>query len=345
MGLLAIFFFLVGLELKHEVVAGGLRSVRSAAVPVLAAVGGVVVPALIYFAVAGGNSATRDGWAIPTATDIAFAVAVLALIDSNLPTSLRVFLLTLAVVDDLLAITIIAGFYTAAIQWLPLLAAVGLIAIYGFVVRRGAKLFRRNPFAAWLILLPIGAAAWAFTHASGIHATICGVLLAFTVPARASNYHDGDQLSLVRHFEHRFRPLSAGVAVPVFAFFAAGVAVGGSRGLLSAWPEPVAIAIMLALIVGKPLGILVTTWALTKTGKFKLDPAYSWVDLGGIGLLAGIGFTVSLLITELSFGAGTAAQDHAKVAVLSASCLAAVLAAVVLVKRNRYYGKFTTGSQ
>lgn len=342
-GLLAIFFFLVGLELKHEFVAGDLRNLRSAVVPVLAAAGGVVVPALIYFAVAGGDPVARGGWAIPTATDIAFAVAVLALIGSHLPSSLRVFLLTLAVVDDLIAITIIAVFYTATVNWWALLAAFGLIALYGVVVRRKAALFNRSPLAAWLILLPIGIVAWAFMHASGIHATICGVLLAFTIPARTKP--GGSPASLVRQFEHRFRPLSAGVAVPLFAFFAAGVAVGGSAGLVDAWSEPLAIAIMLALILGKPLGVLVTTWALTKTGKFKLDPAYNWVDLGGIGLLAGIGFTVSLLITELSFGAGTAVQDHAKVAVLSASCMAAVLAAAVLGRRNRHYRNVTISPQ
>ena len=213
-GLLAIFFFVAGLELKREFVAGDLRDPRRAALPVAAAVGGMLVPALLFAVITGrAGSAAMAGWAIPTATDIAFALAVLGIISTHLPHSLRTFLLTLAVVDDLLAITVIAVFYSAALHLLPLAAAVALVAVFGLLVRRG--------MGRWWLLAPIAVAAWALVHASGIHATVAGVLLAFTVPVRG---RDGGHRT-AEMFEHRWRPVSAGLAVPVFAFFAAGTSI------------------------------------------------------------------------------------------------------------------------
>ncbi|GEO92050.1 Na+/H+ antiporter NhaA [Kocuria flava] len=338
-GLLAIFFFLVGLELKREFVAGDLREFRRSVVPVTAAVGGVVVPALIYAAFNAADPETSGGWAIPTATDIAFAVAVLAIIGSHLPAALRLFLLTLAVVDDLLAITIIAVFYSEDVSFSPLLLALVPYALYLFLAQKYRRFFGLRAPAAWLILLPIGIVVWVLVHEAGIHATVAGVLLGFAVPVIRSEASGGPGAGpgLAEIFEHRFRPLSAGFAVPVFAFFSAGVAVGGWDGLTSALSSPVTLGIVAGLVLGKPIGIVGATWLVTKLTRARLDPAFQWIDLVGVALLAGIGFTVSLLIAELSFAPGSLPGDQAKVAILSASVLAAALASVLLRARNRRY--------
>jgi NhaA family Na+:H+ antiporter len=338
-GLLAIFFFLVGLELKREFVAGDLRQLNKSVVPVAAAFGGVVAPAVIYALVNLASPDTLRGWAIPTATDIAFAVAVLAIIGSHLPSALRIFLLTLAVVDDLIAITIIAFFYTSDLQIMPLLLALIPLAIYAFLAHKYRYFFGRHTAAAWLILLPLGLVTWALVHASGIHATVAGVLLGFAIPVIRSQAAGGPEAGpgLAEIFEHRFRPISAGIAVPVFAFFSAGVAVGGWEGLGSALADPVALGIIVALVLGKPIGIMGTTWLLTKTSRARLDESFTWVDVFGVAVLAGIGFTVSLLVAELSFGQGSLHDDHAKVGILTASLLAALLATAVLRTRNRQY--------
>ncbi|KTR85731.1 Na+/H+ antiporter NhaA [Leucobacter chromiiresistens] len=339
-GLLAIFFFLVGLELKREFVEGDLRSFRSAIVPITAAAGGVLVPALIYTAVAAQRPELHHGWAIPTATDIAFAVAVLAIIGSHLPPALRIFLLTLAVVDDLLAISIIAIFYTERIEIVPLLLALAVIALYAVVAQRFRRFFSRRAAAAWCILLPVGAIAWALMHASGIHATIAGVLLGFAIPVlhrKSVRDEAAGAPGLAEEFEHRFRPISAGFAVPVFAFLAAGVPLGGMDGLREAFTHPLTYAIIIALVVGKPIGILASTWLTTKVLRARLDPELRWIDMVGVGLLAGIGFTVSLLVAELTFAPEAPEHDIAKVAILSASVIAAVLASLLLGSRNRRY--------
>jgi NhaA family Na+:H+ antiporter len=338
-GLLAIFFFLVGLELKREFVAGDLRQFNKSVVPIAAAVGGVAVPAVIYALINLTSPETLRGWAIPTATDIAFAVAVLAIIGSHLPSALRIFLLTLAVVDDLLAISIIAVFYSSDLQPGPLLLALIPLAAYTFLAQKYRRFFGTRPAAAWLILLPLGVITWALVHASGIHATVAGVLLGFAIPVIRSQASGGPSAGpgLSEIFEHRFRPISAGIAVPVFAFFSAGVAVGGWDGLISAVTDPVAIGIIAALVLGKPAGIMGTTWLLTKATKASLDRSLKWIDVFGVSLLAGIGFTVSLLVAELSFGQGSAHDDHAKVGILAASLLAALLASAVLGTRNRQY--------
>ncbi|MFI6793356.1 Na+/H+ antiporter NhaA [Nonomuraea sp. NPDC050383] len=329
-GLLAIFFFVAGLELKREFTAGDLRDPRRAAVPVAAAMGGVLVPAVAYLvttSVAGAADAAQ-GWAIPTATDIAFALAVLAVIGRHLPAALRTFLLTLAVVDDLLAIVIIAVFYTERLAPLPLLAAAVPLAVFALLVRRDVR--------AWWLLLPLAALTWALVHASGVHATVAGVLLAFTVPTSSSGRRAG-ATAPAEHFEHRFRPLSAGVAVPVFAFLSAGVAIGGPDGLVRTMADPVALGVAAGLIVGKPLGVMAATWLVSRFTHAELDESLAWVDVLGLALLAGIGFTVSLLIGELAFGAGSQGDAHVKIAVLAGSLTAALLAAVVLRLRDNVY--------
>ncbi|WP_284752539.1 Na+/H+ antiporter NhaA [Arthrobacter sp. efr-133-R2A-120] len=329
-GLLAVFFFIAGLELKREFVAGELRKPAKAIVPVAAAVGGVVLPALIYVVINLGSGAeTLKGWAIPTATDIAFALAVLAVINTHLPAALRTFLLTLAVVDDLIAIGIIAFFYSNGLEPFMLLAAAVPLALFAFLVQKRVR--------SWYLLLPLAAATWAFVHASGIHATVAGVLLGFAVPVVASGKKGEPAAGLAESFEHRLRPFSAGFAVPVFAFFSAGVALGGAEGLGAALSDPVAVGIVLALVVGKTAGVFGTTFLITKTTRARLDDGLTWIDVAGLAMLAGVGFTVSLLIAELGFGTGSPHDDHAKVAILAGSLAAAVLAAVVLKARNRHY--------
>jgi len=328
-GLLAIFFFVVGLELKREVVVGDLRNPARAAVPIAAAVGGMALPALIFLAItlpAGGDAAR--GWAIPTATDIAFAVAVLAVIGSHLPSGLRAFLLTLAVVDDLLAITIIALFYTDTISVLPLLGSFAAIGVFTVLAQRRVT--------AWWLLIPLALVAWVLMHESGIHATIAGVLLGFAVPALRR--HDED-VSLAQSIERRWRPVSAGFAVPIFAFFAAGVALGDAGGVAGVLSDPVAIGVMAGLVLGKVTGVLGTTFVVSKVTRAQLDDDLEWADLLGVSLLAGIGFTVSLLIGELAFGPGSERDEHVRAAVLAGSLLSALLASVVLVRRNRVYAR------
>ena len=330
-GLLAIFFFVAGLELKREFVAGDLRDPRRAALPVAAAIGGMAVPALLYVLVNRGGA--LRGWAIPTATDIAFALAVLAVVSSHLPAALRTFLLTLAVVDDLFAITIIALFFTTAVAVTPLLLAVLPLAAFTALVQRRVR--------SWWLLLPLAATAWALVHASGVHATVAGVLLGFAVPVIRSEQAGGPEAGpgLAEHFEHRFRPLSAGLAVPIFAFFSAGVAVGGLPGLGAALRDRVAVGIVLGLVLGKAVGVSVATFLVARFTRADLDENLSPVDVLGLSLLAGIGFTVSLLIGELAFGAGTPRDEHVKIAVLTGSVAAAVLASAVLRARNRTYRK------
>ena len=326
-GLLAIFFFVAGLELKREFVAGDLRDPHRAALPVVAAVGGMAAPAVLYVVWNLGGDGSLKGWAIPTATDIAFAVAILAVISTHLPSGLRTFLLTLAVVDDLLAITIIALFYTDDLRLSYLAAAAVPIAFFAVLVQR--RIHR-----GWL-LVPVAVVAWVLVHESGVHATVAGVLLAFTVPVLRSDGQAGR--GLAEHLEHLVRPVSAGVAVPVFAFFAAGVTVGGFDGLVEALTDPVALGVVTGLVVGKTVGIAGCTWLLATFTRADLDDELTWVDVIGLAMLAGIGFTVSLLIGELAFGGGSEQDEHVMVGVLVGSLLATTLATGVLRMRNRAY--------
>ncbi|TQM64559.1 Na+/H+ antiporter NhaA [Humibacillus xanthopallidus] len=336
-GLLAVFFLVAGIELKREFVAGDLSDRRKAALPVAAAVCGVVLPAVLFvvtvLALTRGDSsadvgAMLRGWAIPTATDIAFALAVLAVIGTHLPSSLRSFLLTLAVVDDLIAITIIAVFYTETVKFLWLLAAVVPLAAWRLLLKRKLT----NP-----LLLAIPALlAWMFVHNSGVHATVAGVLLGLLVPVQREAEDDPNRHSLAERLEHRIRPFSAGFAVPVFAFFAAGVTVVGG-GFADAVTDPVAIGVVVGLVVGKAVGIFSGTWAVARFTRAELDEDLSWTDVFGLSVLAGVGFTVSLLVGELAFGGGSERDDHVKLAVLAGSLIAALLASGVLRLRNRHY--------
>lgn len=335
-GLLAVFFFLVGLELKREFVEGALSKFSTAIVPIVAAAGGVLVPALFYLAFNAGEASSR-GWAIPTATDIAFAIAVLGLIAPGVPLALRIFLLTLAVVDDFIAIAIIALVYTETIHFLPLIAALVLVVLYGVLARFLAGWFVNKSWPAWVVLLPIGVVVWALVHASGVHATIAGVALAFAVPVAVmpraatrvtSPVPHSKPYTLAENFGHRFGPISTGFAVPVFAFFAAGVSVSGE----SRFPaDPIAIGIMIGLVLGKPIGIVLTTLALTKFTRANLDSSVKLRELVGVGALAGVGFTVSLLIADLSF-VDAADADTARLAVMAGSVIAVAVAAIFLVR-------------
>jgi NhaA family Na+:H+ antiporter len=315
-GLLAVFFFTVGLELKQEFVTGDLRNPRHALIPVAAAVGGVAVPALIFTIIAAvSDPSALRGWAVPTATDIAFAVSVLAIAGRHAPTALRTFLLTLAVVDDLIAITIIALVYPDHISFGYLLAALACISLFA-AVAHCRKL--RTP---WL-LLPLAIVVWVLMHASGIHATIAGVLLGLVVPVR-----------LASRLEHAWGPVSNAIAVPLFAFFAAGVTVGGFSGLGRALSQSVTLAVITALVVGKPLGVLMGAWLAVRVSGTRLHADLCWRDVGFVGVLAGIGFTVSLLVGELAYGTGSRNND-VKVGVLCASFIAASSGALLL-QRSR----------
>ncbi|OLT49554.1 Na+/H+ antiporter NhaA [Gordonia sp. CNJ-863] len=319
-GLLAIFFFVVGVELKHEFVAGGLRDLKLAGVPIAAAVGGMVTPALFYVVVVAlGDPEGLRGWAIPTATDIAFALAVLAIFGRGLPLPLRTFLLTLAVVDDLLGIVVIATFYTDEIDFVMLGGALVVVAVFGVLVRGSWRL--------WPLFIPVGVVAWALMHASGVHATVAGVLLGFVVPAVAIH---GEKIPRTERLDEAVRPYSAAIALPVFAFAAAGVTVIGGEGEGSI-VQPVSIGIVFGLVVGKLVGVLGSTWLMTKFTPLRLPDAIGLRDLLPIGMLTGVGFTVALLIAELSFEGG--ADDHAaaaKAAILVGSVVSAALAAALL---------------
>lgn len=321
-GALTLFFFVAGLELKREFVVGSLRRPADAAVPVVAAVCGVAVPALLYAAVnLTGADGRLGGWAIPSATDIAFALAVLAVVGSNLPTSLRAFLLTLAVVDDLIVITIIALFYTAGLALLPLGIAALLLAAW-WVLQR---LRVRTP----VVYLPLAVAAWWFVHESGVHATVAGVLLGLLTRVRPD---DDEARSPAERLEHVLSPISSSVAVPFFALLSAGVVLSGGADLVS---DPVVIGVVLGLVVGKPLGVFGGTWLVTRFTRAELNGDLDHRDVVGVALLAGIGFTVSLLVADLSFSGPE--RDAAKTAVLAASVVSAVLGALALGHRDRFH--------
>jgi Na+:H+ antiporter, NhaA family len=324
-GLLAVFFFVAGLELKRELVVGSLRNPAQAALPVVAALGGMVVPALVFIAFAVRSPGAAQGWAVPMATDIAFALAVLAVAGSHLPTALRAFLLTLAVVDDMGAITVIAVVYTESFHLAPFLAALLLLGGYAYVQHRRIH--------AWWVYLPLALATWYAVHEAGVHATVAGVLLGLLTRVRPD---PGEDHSPAEDLEHRVRPLSAGVAVPVFAFFAAGVAFDGGA-FRSAAADAAAIGVVVGLVLGKFVGVLGASWLTARFTRAELDPDLQWTDLAGLALLSGIGFTVSLLITELAFDDQPTRMEHVKAGVLVGSVVAATAAVVVLRQRDRVY--------
>ena len=326
-GLLAVFFFVAGLELKHELTHGTLSKPAQAAVPIAAALGGMVVPAIIFVAIVAtsGEPGGLRGWAVPMATDIAFALAVLAVVGRMLPVALRAFLLTLAVVDDLGAITIIAIFYSKGFSLFYFGLAVALLVVYWFL-QRGRV---RSP----LIYVPLALVIWWATHESGVHATVAGVAMALLTRASTD---PGEAESPVDRLQRMLLPLSAGLCVPLFAFFAAGVDLR-STGLLEPLSNPVAIGIMAGLILGKPIGVVTTAWLMARFTRARLNPAIGWQDVVAVGMLAGIGFTVALLITELAYSDNIGLLDSAKTAVFTASVISALIASVLLLVRNRHY--------
>ncbi len=332
-GLLAVFFFVAGLELKRELVVGELRNPRDAALPVAAALAGMAVPALVYLLVTRGDPSALRGWAVPMATDIAFALAVLGLLGSALPTALRAFLLTLAVVDDLGAIVVIAVFYTSSLRLLPLLGATALLAAYAVLQRRRVR-------TAW-VYLPLAAAVWVLVHDSGVHATVAGVALGLLTRVRPD---PGEERSPAERLEHRVRPVSAGVCVPVFALTASGVALGGA-GLRGALGDVAALGVVAGLVVGKALGVFGGAYLTARLTRARLNPDLAWSDVFGVAVLAGVGFTVSLLLAELAFGADPTRVEHVTTAVLAGSTLAGSLAAVVLRTRHHRYRRLAAQEQ
>lgn len=324
-GLLAVFFFVAGVELKRELVAGELRDPKAAVLPVAAALCGMVAPALVYtLTVVLGNGST-SGWAVPTATDIAFALAVLAVIGTSLPSALRAFLLTLAVVDDLFAILIIAVFFTDSLDFLALGGAVAGLVVFYVLLRAGVR--------GWYVYVPLALVIWGLMYNSGVHATIAGVAMGLMLRCTR---REGEVQSPGERLEHLVRPLSAGIAVPLFALFAAGVTLKG-EALAGVFTRPETLGVVLGLVAGKTLGIFGGTWLVTRFTKAELNKELAWADLFAVATLAGIGFTVSLLIGELAFAGDEDTVNEIKAAVLIGSLIAAALSGVLLRLRVRRY--------
>ncbi|WP_326660476.1 Na+/H+ antiporter NhaA [Streptomyces sp. NBC_00385] len=324
-GLLAVFFFVAGVELKRELVAGELRDPKAAALPVVAALCGMAVPAVVYTLVAVLGDGSTGGWAVPTATDIAFALAVLAVIGTSLPAALRAFLLTLAVVDDLFAILIIAVFFTENIDFVALIGAFAGLAVFYLLLRFNVR--------GWYVYVPLALVIWGLMYNSGIHATIAGVAMGLMLRCTR---REGEEHSPGERIEHLVRPLSAGLAVPLFALFSAGVSLSGGA-LAGVFTRPETLGVVLGLVVGKTIGIFGGTWLATRFTKAELNKDLAWADVFAVAALAGIGFTVSLLIGELAFVGDDDMINEIKASVLIGSLIAAVLSGVLLKLRVRRY--------
>ncbi|SFB93835.1 Na+/H+ antiporter NhaA [Streptomyces aidingensis] len=324
-GLLAVFFFIAGIELKRELVIGELRNPAAAALPIVAAVGGMAVPALIYVAIVGTQGGELNGWAVPMATDIAFALGVLAVVGRRLPSALRTFLLTLAIVDDLIAIIIIAIFYTSQMNLWALLGSLAGLVLFHQLHHRGVR--------GWYVYVPLALVIWALMINSGVHATIAGVAIGMLL---RTTPREGEHESPAEHVEHIVHPYSAGLAVPLFALFAAGVEISPSS-LTAMAGDSEAVGVLMGLFAGKLIGVFGATYLMARFTRARLSPALGWADIAGAALLAGIGFTVSLLVTELAFAEHHELEEHVKAAVLIASTVAAVCAAGVLGWRNRVH--------
>ncbi|MFI2351043.1 Na+/H+ antiporter NhaA [Streptomyces sp. NPDC019443] len=328
-GLLAVFFFVAGIELKRELVAGDLRDPKDAALPVIAAICGMAVPALVYVLVATTGGGSAAGWAVPTATDIAFALAVLAVIGTSLPSALRAFLLTLAVVDDLFAILIIAVFFTGDLDFAALGGAAIGLGVFWLLLRKSVR--------GWYVYVPLALVIWGLMYNSGVHATIAGVAMGLMLRCTK---HKGEKQSPGEHIEHLVRPLSAGLAVPLFALFSAGVSVSGNS-LTDVFSRPETLGVVLGLVVGKTVGVFGGTWLAARFTRAELNDDLAWPDVFAVASLAGIGFTVSLLIGELAFSGDPVLTDEVKAAVLMGSLIAAVLAGILLKLRDRKYRALT----
>ncbi|OIJ89743.1 Na+/H+ antiporter NhaA [Streptomyces colonosanans] len=324
-GLLAVFFFVAGIELKRELVAGDLRDPRAAVLPVVAALCGMAVPAIVYTVTNAIGGGSLSGWAVPTATDIAFALAVLAVIGTSLPSALRAFLLTLAVVDDLGAILIIAIFFPHGLNFVALGGAVVGLAVFWVLLRKGVR--------GWYVYVPLALVIWGLMYNSGIHATIAGVAMGLMLRCHR---HEGEEHSPGERIEHLVRPLSAGLAVPLFALFSAGAAISGGA-LVDVFTKPETLGVVLGLVVGKTVGVFGGTWLTVRFTRASLSDGLSWPDVFAVASLAGIGFTVSLLIGELAFEGDAVLTDEVKAAVLTGSLIAAAFATVLLKIRNAKY--------
>jgi len=347
-GLMAFFFYLVGLEIKREVLVGELSEPRDATLAVVAAVGGMAVPASIYAAINWGGDGI-SGWGVPMATDIAFALGMMALLGDRVPLALKVFLTALAIVDDLGAVLIIALFYTSEISVPSLLVAAGALVLAFLYGRLGGRNLK--------VLAFIGLVVWFFVLQSGVHATVAGVLVALATPIRrkispknlrselragldqgefeevevkVANLERvlGDAQSPLHRLEHLMHPWVAFLILPIFALFNAGVALGGWAGVTG----PVTLGVLLGLLLGKPLGVLGFSWLATKTGIASLPDGVGWREMTGAGLLAGIGFTMSLFVGGLAFDGG-GMLESAKLGILAASVISAILGLVVLSRR------------
>ena len=324
--LLAVFFFVVGLELKHEFVLGSLSKPAKAAVPIAGALGGMALSAAIFFLI---NSTAVDGstrgWGIPMASDIAFGLAVLAVVGRRVPVALRAFLLTLAVVNDLGAIVVIGIFYSSAFSIWWILASIACFAVYWIAQRRR--------ITSVYLYVPLALLAWISMYESGIHATIAGVVLGLLTRVKNDS---GEVRSPDDRVGHRLHPLSAGFCVPVFAFCVVGVSLT-SFGLREVLATPIALGVIIGLVVGQPIGVVVASWVVARFTKASLAAPLIWLDVTAIGLLAGIGFTVPLLIAEVAYGESPLELATAKTAILAGSITSALLASAVLVTRNRHF--------
>ncbi|TQM29241.1 Na+/H+ antiporter NhaA [Nocardia bhagyanarayanae] len=326
-GLLAVFFFVAGLELKRELVVGELADRKRAALPIIAAVGGVVTPALIAAIVGFGVEGMDRGWAIPVATDIAFALAVLAMTGSRIPAGARVFLLSLAVVDDLLAIILIAVLFTTALSLLWLLAAAACFAAWALAQHRRVT----SP----VVYAPLALVSWYALHEAGIHPTLAGVALGLLTRVRAD---PGEDEAPATRWEHRFQPISAGLCVPLFALFASGVPLDG-KVFGELFTNRLSLAIILGLLLGKTIGIFGITCVAIRFGIAKKPADLEYRDMFALSVLGAIGFTVSLLVAELALadvGDGSAVE-LAKAAVLVTSMAASLAGSALLLRRGRVH--------
>tara|TARA_B100000900_G_scaffold347530_1_gene312772 strand:+ start:1405 stop:2580 length:1176 start_codon:yes stop_codon:yes gene_type:complete len=305
--LMAIFFFFVTLEIKREFLQGELSNIKQALLPIIAAVGGMVVPALFYVAINFGDSETINGWAIPSATDIAFSLGVLSLLGKRVPLSLKVFLTALAIIDDLGAILIIALFYSGDLNIMYL-----SLMFFAFIILLVINKFNIKIFFPYLL---IGLLLWDFTHNSGIHATIAGVLLAMTIPHRKKD----KDFSLLVKIEHAISPYVAFGIMPLFAFANAGVSLEGLS--FSSLLDKVPLGIVLGLFVGKQLGVFVFSYISIKLKIAQMPGNSSWYNFYGVGILTGIGFTMSLFVGNLAFIDSTQYMDGVKIGVLTGSLL------------------------
>jgi NhaA family Na+:H+ antiporter len=327
-GLMAVFFFLVGLEIKREILTGELASARRAALPVVAALGGMIAPAAIYSLLNAGGPGAR-GWGVPMATDIAFALGALAMLGTRVPPSLRVFLAAVAIADDLGAVIVIAAFYTGQLAWMPLQVAVAIVLILVLVNR--VRIMHVAPY------LLLGVALWLAVLTSGVHPTIAGVVLAFTIPSvRRPSPHRHDVLasrtSLAERLEHALEPWVAFAIMPIFALANAGVRLSGDVG--AALLDPVALGIILGLFIGKQIGIAASCWLVVRAGLASLPSRATSRHMYGVALLCGIGFTMSLFIATLAFGSSDR-LEAAKIGILAGSLLSGVAGYLVLARGHR----------